>query len=110
VTVQRQHDIFHTIAIKTRGRKLSAGQGNEDGRCFELGIGIGINASEAARFFKFSADDDSPLGVMKPADCLEYGKGVRADACEAARYHQKFVEGADHMNELYHNGLCSGMG
>jgi TPR repeat protein len=53
-----------------------------------LGKGVSVNLSEAARYYKLSADQGNSNGQNRYGLCLELGKGVSVDLSEAARYYK----------------------
>jgi hypothetical protein len=55
------------------------------GYCPQDGIGVPINKSEAARYFKLSADQNDAAGQNHYGGCLMYGIGVPINRSEAVR-------------------------
>jgi TPR repeat protein len=81
------------------------------------GIGVHIDMSEAARYFKLAADSGDTRGQCAFGRCLENGLGVPANWGEAVRYLQsatnkgdpegkKSLEGISRDSIAMHGGAC----
>jgi TPR repeat protein len=66
----------------------SATEQNHRGQCLEYGIGISVNPSEAAKYYKLSADQGNSSGQCDYACCLQSGIGVSMNPSEAAKYYK----------------------
>jgi serine/threonine protein kinase len=60
--------------------------------CLEYGKGVSKDLSEAAKYYKLSADQCNSHGQNNYGSCLEYGKGVSKDLSEAAKYYKMALE------------------
>jgi hypothetical protein len=56
------------------------------GRCLFYGIGVPMNAEQAVKYFKLSADQGHALGQYGYGLCFESGTGIAKDEGEAVKY------------------------
>ena len=57
------------------------------GLCYERGIGVAVNYSEAVKWYQKSADQDNADGQASLAGCYYFGIGVIKDEVEAYAYY-----------------------
>jgi len=54
--------------------------------CLEFGLGVPANVTEAAKYYKLSADQDNPIGQSNYGCCLAIGRGVSQNLSAALRF------------------------
>ena len=79
------------------------------GCCFEHGLGVRKNMTQAVSYYALSADKGNPNGAAALASCYFEGKGVEKDLPKAVFWFTKAAEGGhirsmDDLAVCYENG------
>ena len=73
------------------------------GTCYEMGIGVEENETEAFRYYTLAADGGNTMGMYRTALCYYNGVGVKQNLQEAFRWFND-AAGRENIHSYYYMG------